>query len=98
MPHAKLIMEDGEPVLIELDRISEKEAISIPQIPFDEVMKLIKRTANDVHKGYVAIPKAIKPKNFEVSFGISISAEAGAIFSKVGVEGSFTVTMSWEEG
>jgi hypothetical protein len=98
MPYAKLIMEDGESVLIEVDIPTAKEKAAEAEIPFDKVMKLVKKTAKDVHQGYVDIPQAIKPKSFSVSFGITISAQAGAVFSKVGVDGSFTVTMNWGEG
>jgi hypothetical protein len=99
MPYAKLIMEDGEAVLIEVDIPTAKEKAAEAEIPFDKVMKLVEKTVKDVHRGYVDIPKAIKPKSFSVSFGITISAQAGVpAFSKVGVDGSFTVTMNWGEG
>jgi Trypsin-co-occurring domain 1 len=37
-----------------------------------------------------------RPKEFELSFGVKLNAEAGVVFSKMGSEGSFQITLRWK--
>ena len=39
---------------------------------------------------------AVPPNDIEVQFGISLSAAAGMIVSKVGADANFKVTLSWK--
>jgi len=44
----------------------------------------------------VAALRQVSPKEITVEFGIKITGEAGAIFTKAGVEGHFTIKMKWD--
>jgi hypothetical protein len=43
------------------------------------------------------IPQDIRPQELELTFGIKLNSEAGLVFSKVGGEGSFQVTLRWSK-
>lgn len=55
------------------------------------IQALASRTTDTVSK----LPK--KPQEFELEFGIKISAEAGALVSKAGGEGNLRVRMVWKD-
>ncbi|HSV66959.1 MAG TPA: CU044_2847 family protein [Mycobacteriales bacterium] len=38
---------------------------------------------------------ARQPDEVEITFGVKLDAEAGAVIAKTGVEGHFAVTLSW---
>jgi hypothetical protein len=40
---------------------------------------------------------AQRPDKVEVSFGIKLDGESGAMIAKVGVEGAITVKLTWEK-
>lgn len=101
MPFGKILMEDGETVVsIELDEakgrggkpLGYKEDL---KKKFGEIMSLVEQTAKSAHAGYLKIPPDIRPKELELTFGIKLNKEEGLIFSKVGGEGSFQVTLRW---
>lgn len=100
MPYGKILMEDGETeVSIELE---EAEGYRGPlgvaddlKKKFSEIMGLVEQTAKSAHAGYMKIPQDVRPKELELSFGIKLNAEEGLLFSKVGGEGSFQVTLRW---
>jgi hypothetical protein len=103
MSYAKLIMDDGTEVLVEVDspelrnmRLTERGVIEDLKEHFAKVMDIAKLTALSAHAGYSSIPEAAKPKEFELSFGVKLSAEAGVVFSKLGSEGSFQITLRWK--
>jgi NTP-dependent ternary system trypsin peptidase co-occuring protein len=40
--------------------------------------------------------QSLAPDEAEIEFGITLTAEAGAVVAKTAVEGHFTVTLSWK--
>ena len=102
MPYGKILMEDGKTeVLIELDDTEtyrgELGVIDDLKKKFSEIMGLVEQTAKSAHAGYMKIPQDVRPKELELSFGIKLNSEAGLVFSKVGGEGSFQVTLRWSK-
>lgn len=100
MPYGTIVLEDGKTeVLIEVgdeDSYSgELGAIDDLKKKFSEIMDLVRETAKSAHAGYMKIPQEARPKELELSFGIKVNSEAGLVFSKIGCEGSFEVTMRW---
>lgn len=96
-------MDDGETeVSIELE---ERDGYRGPlrgvtddlKKKFSEIMGLVDQTAKNAHAGYMKIPPEVRPKELELSFGISLTAEEGLLFSKIGGEGSFQVTLRWRK-
>jgi hypothetical protein len=64
---------------------------------FDEIMCIAENASNNAHACLMRIPHSIRPNEYEISFSISINAEAGAFFAKAGTEGIFQVTLRWNE-
>ena len=100
MPYGKILMEDGETVVsIELDDVEGRRGqLGVKddlKKKFGEIMGLVEQTAKSAHAGYMKIPPEIRPKELELTFGIKLNKEEGLIFSKVGGEGSFQVTLRW---
>ncbi len=102
VPYGKILMEDGKTeVLIEIGDTGSYQGkmgvIDELREKFSEIMTLIEQTAKSAHSGYMNIPPEIRPKELELSFGLKVNSEAGLVFSKVGGEGSFQVTLRWAE-
>jgi hypothetical protein len=102
VPYGKILMEDGKTeVLIEIGDTGSYQGkmgvIDELRENFSKIMALIEQTAKSAHSGYMNIPPVIRPKELELSFGLKVNSEAGLVFSKVGGEGSFQVTLRWAE-
>ncbi len=100
MPYGTILMEDGKTeVLIELGDSQtyrgELGVVDDLKEKFSEIMQLVELTAKSAHAGYMKIPEDIRPRELELAFGIKLNSEAGLVFSKVGGEGSFQVTLRW---
>jgi hypothetical protein len=100
MPYGKIVLEDGKTeVLIEIgDTESYRGELGIIddlKEKFNEIMNIVGETAKSAYDGYLKIPQEARPKELELSFGIKLNSEAGLVFSKIGGEGSFEVTMTW---
>lgn len=101
-PYGKILMEDGKTeVLIEIgDGGSYQGKMGVIEglkESFGEIMAIVQQTAKSAHSGYMNISPEIRPKELELSFGLKVNSEAGLVFSKVGGEGSFQVTLRWAE-
>ena len=102
MSYGTLDMGDGTQVLLEVEtperrnvRLSERGVIQDLNEQFAKVMDIARSTAISAHGGYCSIPDVARPKEFELSFGIKLNAEAGVVFAKTGSEGSFQLTLRW---
>jgi hypothetical protein len=100
MPYGKILMDDGKTeVLIEVGDTEtyrgELGVIDDLKEKFDDIMGLVEQTAKSAHAGYMKIHPDVRPKELELAFGIKLNSEAGLVFSKVGGEGSFQVTLRW---
>jgi hypothetical protein len=103
MPYYRLAMDDQSEILVEMNSTEKyrgplSEGNVFPDLSgqFSKIMDLIKVTAQNAHKGYLSIPKAFRPTEFELVFGIKLNAEAGVVISKVGSESSFQATLRWK--
>ena len=101
MPYGTLVMDDGSEFFFEIEtpikrRYSEREVLKELRENFGRIMQLVKATAQSAHAGYNTIPVECKPAELEITFGIKLNAEAGVIFTKMGSEGSFQVTLRWK--
>jgi hypothetical protein len=102
VPYGKILLEDGKTeVLIEIGDTGSYQGkmgvIDGLKEKFGEIMGIVEQTAKSAHSGYMNIPPEIRPKELELSFGIKLNSEAGLVFSKIGGEGSFQVTLRWAE-
>jgi hypothetical protein len=100
MPYGKLVMETGEEVLFELEGpyvgpVSDEGVLLGLQERFDKVMDLVQQTAQSTYSALEKMPKPSMPKEYEVKFGLKLTAEAGVVFAKMGSEGTFEITLRW---
>lgn len=63
------------------------------QIDFYAALGTIRDVAGQLMESLTSLPRA--PDNCELTFGIKLSAAAGAILAKAGAEANFEVKMTW---
>src|SRR3712207_4905916 len=100
MPYGKLVMQTGEEVLFEFEGpyvgpVSDEGVLVGLQERFDKVMELVQQTARSTHSALQDMPKPSMPDQYEVKFGLKLTAEAGVVFAKMGSEGTFEITLRW---
>jgi hypothetical protein len=101
MPYGKIIMDNGAEILFQVEgpyvgQVSDEGIIHSLQTKFSTVLDIIKETAINSYTGLQKIPEHAKPQEFEILFGVTITAEAGAVFAKMGSGGTFEVTLRWQ--
>lgn len=100
MPYGTITMNDGSEVLFEIDgpyigQVSDEGVIQGLQQKIDSVLNLIKSVAESSSNSFQHIQKNAKPDEFEVSFGVKLTGEAGVVFAKAGSEGTFQIKLKW---
>jgi hypothetical protein len=100
MPYGKLIMDSGSNVLFEIEgpvqgEISREGIATGLQRKFEDIMAVIKDTAESAHSGLQKIDAAARPNEYELKFGLKLTAGADVLFARAGSEGSFEVTLRW---
>ena len=102
---AEYSLEDGTTFLVEVD---ERETSGIEraslrsgrkifeaQQSFEEVLDKIKPVASTISSKFHNLKTPAD--EVEVKFGLKLTAEAGAIFTSVGGEANYEITLKWEE-
>lgn len=100
MSYGKIKMNSGAEVLFEVSEpvtgpVSKNGVATKLQKNFADIMEVVKETAESAHEGLQKIEKAAKPNEYEITFGLKLSANAGVIFAQAGSEGSFQITLKW---
>ena len=104
---AQFTLEDGTSFLVEVD---EPEGSAIQRVAAVETGELVYKAKQNLEEALdkvkpVASTVISKLKSglttpadeVEVTFGLKLSAEAGVIFSSVGGEVTFEVTLKWSQ-
>jgi len=96
----KIKMKSGVEVLFEVSgpvtgRVSSDGVATKLQRDFGDIMNVIKETAESAYEGLQKIEKTARPKEYEITFGLKLTASAGVIFAQAGSEGSFEITLRW---
>jgi hypothetical protein len=95
-------IDDGAPILVEFTpRPGVVQASRSPSETAEQAAKALDSAMNTIYhmaRRTTATIDALvdRPSEFELSFGIKLDAEAGAIIAKAGVEASLGVKMTWE--
>jgi hypothetical protein len=63
------------------------------EIDFSRALAQVRNAADELLQTIRSV--AVQPDSYEISFGIKLNAEAGAIIAKASAEANFTVKMSW---
>ena len=99
--YGKIKMKSGNDILFETKELVEEGRVSSGGIVtrlqgnFEDIIKVIKETAESAHDGLQNIENAAKPNEYEISFGLKLNANAGVVFAQAGSEGSFQITLKW---
>lgn len=93
-------MDSGNEVLFEIKgpvkgEISKDGVAYSLEKRFEDIMSVIKETAESAHEGMKQIKEAASPDEYKIKFGLKLSANAGVILANSGSEASFEVTLSW---
>lgn len=96
---------ESEPVLIEVASGDGDELVRAarPGAVIDRMGESMQAAVARLRPAVAAVAQELvrlpqPPKEVTVEFGITFTAELGAVIANVGSEGSFTVTMTWENG
>lgn len=95
-------LQDGSEILAEVEPLEDEfgEAAfgdSLPgEIDFKSALSRVKSAAGELLETIRSMD--VQPDDCEVSFGIKLSGELGAIIAKASGEANFTVKLSWSRG
>jgi len=101
MPYGTIVMKDGNEIMFEIDEgqyigpVSEDGVVRDLRARFDSVMALVQETAHSAYTGLADMAEDVKPGEYELKFGLKLTADAGVVFAKVGSEGTFEMTLRW---
>ena len=98
------IEEDDEVILVEMTPVPGVRSVSADPRDIAEnskkainsAFKSMRGMAKKTVKAIKEIPVTERPHKVEVSFGLKLTAEGGALVAKAGVEAAINVTMTWE--
>ena len=103
MPYGKIIMDSGAEIPFEVEgpyrgevSISDEGIIYGLQNKFGSLLGIIQETAASTYAGWQKMEENIRPDEFEITFGVKLSAQAGLVFARAGGEGTFQVTLKWK--
>ncbi len=90
-------IQDGRHLVFEEDVPPDFAAgdagVGMGGIDFAKSLAAIKSTVADVATELLNLPSA--PETIELTFGVKLSTEAGAILAKAGGEANFEVKLGW---
>lgn len=102
---AQFKLEDGTPFLVEIE---EPNSSAIERVALTETSEMVykaKKNLNEALDVVTPVASAVVSKlkaglttpanEVEVKFGLKLSAEAGVVFTSVGSEVTFEVTLKW---
>jgi hypothetical protein len=93
----------SEPILVELSTgpgrqqvtLKPEEVAAKSVLVLDRSMDTIRAMAERVTRTMDSV-EGVRPDEVQVTFGIKFDAQAGAILTKVGVEASIQVQLTWK--
>lgn len=97
---AQFGLEGGGSVLVEVDsapgvqRISKHgKALLDAKSTFEDALQDVRHAAGAALGQFQAMTE--RPSEVQITFGIKIDAQLGAVVAKTGLEGHFEVTLTW---
>jgi hypothetical protein len=95
---AKIKLDDGTELLVEVDEPSmaglQPTALGPGgEIDFASALEQVKGAATQLVHALEGM--TVKPDDYEITFGIKLSASAGVILAKAGAEANFEVKLGW---
>ncbi len=101
---SEILIDTDAPILVEFEPAAglrkaartPEEAVQEAARALNRAMGLIHHMARRVARTVSAVPVAERPHQAEVTFGLKLDAEAGAVIAKAGMEASINVKLTWE--
>ncbi len=99
-------LEDGTKFLIEVDEPESTPAVERVALPSGQLVLKAQQSFEEALEKVKPVASTIISKlrnlntpadEVEVKFGLKLTAEAGAIFSSVGGEVSYEITLKWKQ-
>lgn len=99
---ARFPLDDGGSVLVEIEpvvgttRLGKREdLIEDARTSFDKALSNVRGAATAALTQFRSMSQ--QPTEVEIKFGVKLTAEAGAIIAKTGLEGTLEVTLRWKQ-
>ncbi|MEU7141618.1 CU044_2847 family protein [Nocardia sp. NPDC046473] len=94
-------LEDGSHVLIAAQTAEGVNLTSRAGKTVDAVATSLAAALSSVRQAAAETVRGFRdavdgPENIEIEFGVTLSAEAGAIIARTGMEGHLKVTLTWQ--
>lgn len=97
---ARFELEQGGDVVVEVrtgpvtTRASRREDLVLDaKVSFERALGTVKDAASAALGQFQAMAR--RPDEVEIKFGVKLSAEAGAVIAKTGLDGQFEVRLKW---
>ncbi|MEC3982645.1 CU044_2847 family protein [Amycolatopsis sp. H20-H5] len=97
----KFALEDGGSVIIEVEapagmtRVSRRDdLVDDTKASFERALTNVRDAASAALGQFQSMTR--KPDEVEIKFGVKLTAEAGAVIAKTGLEGQFEVKLKWK--
>ncbi|SCL32312.1 hypothetical protein GA0070616_4433 [Micromonospora nigra] len=94
-------LESGGSVVIEVDgrrgmtpAANAGKVVREARATFDRALEEVRDAASVALAQFQAM--AHRPDEVEIKFGVQLTAEAGAVIARTGVQGQFEVTVRWQ--
>jgi hypothetical protein len=93
-------LENGQTVSVQVEEPDEAKptAVGLPwpgkqdaEVTWEDALKNVKPATEAI----INAIRGLAPKQYEVEFGLTFSAEAGAIIASASAEANFRVTLTW---
>lgn len=104
---AQFTLEDGTPFLVEIAEPSTSAVERVAAVETGELVYKAKKNLEEALEVVKPVAATVISKlqsgmpmpadELEVKFGLNLSAEAGVVFSSVGGEVTFEVTLKWSK-
>jgi hypothetical protein len=98
---ARFELQQGGDVVVEVAtgpataRVSRRDDVVLDaKVSFERALGAVKDAASAALGQFQAMAR--KPDEVEIKFGVKLSAEAGAVIAKTGIDGQFEVKLKWK--
>jgi hypothetical protein len=98
--YGKIITSSGGEVLFEIKgptagRVSKDKLTSNLEKRFEDIMGVVKETAENAYLGLQNIEKKAQPDEYTMKFGLKLGLGSNLLFANANSEGTFEVTLKW---
>ena len=98
--YGKITTASGGEVLFEIEgpaagRVAKDILTSSLEKRFEDIMGVVKETAENAYLGLQYIEEKAKPNEYTMKFGLKLGLGSNLIFAKADSEGTFEVTLKW---